>query len=67
MRHLEQTIDLMAMRISELENRIEKLERESYFNTRLSEPVEVVGSWMTKGNGQQQTIAVGNTKGLEVI
>lgn len=67
MRHLEQTIDQMTMRISELESRIEKLERESYFTTKLSEPVEVVGSWVTAGNGQHKTIAVGNTKGLEII
>lgn len=53
MRHLEQTIDQMVMRISELENRIEKLERESYFNTKLSEPVEVVGSWVTSGGKDQ--------------
>lgn len=53
MRHLEQTIDQMTMRISELESRIEKLERESYFTTKLSEPVEVVGSWVTSGGKGQ--------------
>lgn len=50
MRHLEQTIDSMSTRISELESRIAKLEQGLCFNTKLSEPVEVVGSWVTTGN-----------------
>jgi hypothetical protein len=56
MRHLEQTIDQLAMRVSELEARLDKMERDSYFQRSLSEPVEVIGSWQTSGNLEENKI-----------
>jgi hypothetical protein len=56
MRHLEQTIDQLAMRVSELEARLDKMERDSYFQRSLSEPVEVIGSWQTSGNMEENKI-----------
>ena len=68
--------------MAKIEKRIETLEAENFAlrqeikdleNTirgifpPIKEPVEVIGSWVTTGNGQQHTVAVGNTRGLELL
>lgn len=70
------------IQMAKIEKRIETLEAENFALRQeikdlenmvrgvfppLTEPVEVIGSWVTTGNGQQQTVAVGNTKGLELL
>lgn len=82
MKALDQKTINQEIKMARIEKRLETLEAENFRLRQeirnleeslcaqfppLTEPVEVIGSWVTTGNGQQQTIAVGNTKGWELL